>query len=254
MFCAVLVLSGCISPRLPGHRSLSTTAHGYTIVTDTVRAGKQAQRFEVRAGDCGADAVWSDCDNDRERSEFSVSEFFAPGDDRWIGFSLFLPANFPSSPTVSTTLGQIHQQGGPTGKAMGLPSFPPLLQLNARGEAYTACVHILTGSAGNVSDRCRYIQLAKLSDMRGRWTDVLLHFDSRNEKSLIEMHINGRRVGKLENFVNFWPRKYYVKYGIYRSFVSQNGAPMPTQTAWFDEVRIGHTRASVEVDPVEPVD
>ena len=37
------------------------------IVNDIVRAGNEAQRFEVRPGDCGEDEVWSDCNNNRER-------------------------------------------------------------------------------------------------------------------------------------------------------------------------------------------
>ena len=46
----VVFLNGCISGRLAGRRSLSTTPHGYSVVSDIVRAGKEAQRFEVRGG------------------------------------------------------------------------------------------------------------------------------------------------------------------------------------------------------------
>jgi hypothetical protein len=44
------------------------------------------------------------------------------------------------------------------------------------------------------------------------------------------------------------------KYGIYISGVSQWGRPIPTQNLYYDEVRIGDTRAEVVVDDQNPVD
>jgi hypothetical protein len=250
----LVCISACVSTRMPGKRSLNSTEHGYTIVSDIVRAGEQSQRFEVRAGDCGQDVGWSDCANDRERSEFSLSKRFHPGKDQWIGFSIYLPADFVSSPHVNTSLGQIHQRGGPSGTAGGLPSFPPALQLNVKGQNYRACVHILSGSSDNVSDRCQYFGLAKLEQMRGKWTDVIVHFDTSAKSSLLEIFINGQRKAHLENFIKFWPHQYYVKYGIYRSFVSRHPGPMPTQVVHYDEVRMGRSQKFVIVRPDDPVD
>ena len=36
------------------------------------RAGKYFQRFELRDGDCFGDDNWNDCENNRERVEFSA--------------------------------------------------------------------------------------------------------------------------------------------------------------------------------------
>ena len=60
--------------RLDGNRSLNDKKHGYAISSDVARAGKKSQRFEVRAGDCGEEIGWSDCANDRERSEIIVKK------------------------------------------------------------------------------------------------------------------------------------------------------------------------------------
>ena len=146
--------------RLQGGRSLSDTKHGYQIVSDQVRAGKVSQRFEVRAGDCGESDGWSDCDNNRERSEFSVEKRWSYGRDQWIGLSVYLPEDFKTSQRVNTTVGQIHQRGGPSGTAGGLPSYPPLMQMEMKGNTYSMCLHILSGSKGNVKDECKRFTLA----------------------------------------------------------------------------------------------
>jgi len=240
--------------RLSGFRSLSTSSYGYMIVNDIVRAGKEAQRFEVRPGDCGEDQAWSDCNNNRERSEISLDNHFFPGDNQWIAFSVFIPDNFKTSNSVSTTIGQIHQIGGPSGIAGSLPSFPPLIQLEAKGNNYRACIHILSGSDNNVVDECKYYNLSAISDMQGQWTDIQIHFDTSNNKSLIEVYLNNERKALLREFVNFWPKSYYIKYGIYRSFVSQHTGPMPTQVVWIDEVKMGKNQELVAINKATPVD
>ncbi len=248
------LVSACQTGRLAGHRSLNSTPHGYSVSNELTRAGEYAQRFEVRAGDCGYDDGWSDCDNDRERSEITLRQSITPGGDQWIGFSLYLPNDFVSSSYVNTTLGQIHQRGGPRGKAAGLPSFPPLVQLEAKADKYRACIHILSGSASDVRDICKYVELANLTEMRGRWTDVLIHLDTNNDSSHLEIFVNNQRKVDLKDFITFWPSDFYVKYGIYRSFVSRHPGAMPMQYAYFDEVKMGQTKAEVAVKPDHPVD
>ena len=252
---ALVLLSACMtgSGRLETFRRLSDTAHGYQIVSNPVRAGGASQRFEVRPGDCGRNDGWSDCENNRERSEVTVRENILPGTDRWIAYSIYLPQDFYSSSKVRTSIGQIHQRGGPSGTAGGLPSFPPLLQIDTKGNRVELCLHILTGPDDNVRDECRYFSLTTVNAMRGRWTDVLIHLDARGS-GILEGYLNGDRKVRTRDFIRFRPQEYYVKYGIYRSFVSREGGPMATQIAYYDEVRIGADRASVEVSAERPVD
>lgn len=240
--------------RLSGERSLNSKPHGLTIVDNPVRAGKQAQRFEVRPGDCGRDSGWDDCATDRERSEFTIGKSFTYGTDQWIGFSVWLPPDFRASTKVNASVGQIHQRGGPGGRAGGFASFPPLLQLDMRGDRYKATVHVLSGSADNVRDDVREFTLAPIKAMRGKWTDVVVHFDTAGGADLLEIFINGKRQAKIARFIGFQPKNYYVKYGIYRTFVSRHGGPMPTQVVVIDEVKMGNSLAAVSVDPARPVD
>ena len=253
--CSVLLLMGCMTggSRLDTVRSLNDTSHGYTLVSSPLRAGEIAQRFEVRPGDCGRSYEWDDCANNRERSELSVREKIPPGTVRWISYSIYLPNDFYSSPRVKTSIGQIHQNGGPTGTAGGLPSFPPLLQIDVKGNRVDACIHILTGAEDNIRDVCRNLPLTTVNAMRGRWTDVMIHLDSR-KTGLLEIYLDGERKAASTGFIRFRPQEYYVKYGLYRSFVSRHGGPMPTQLAFYDEVRIGNDRNAVEVSVDRPVD
>jgi len=240
--------------RLAGERSLSNTPYGYALVSQPVRAGNRAQMFEVRAGDCAKDPGWSDCDNDRERSDFRVAKGLPYGKETWIGFSVYLPQDFYVSNSVNTTVGQVHQKGGPSGTARGLPSFPPLLQLEMRGKTYSAGVHILSGSSTDVRDQVKYFTLASLSGMRGKWTDIAIHLDTSSGTQLLEILVNGKRKAKIADFIQFVPREYYFKYGIYRSFVSKEKRPMPTQTLMIDEVKFGARFDQVAPDPAKPVD
>ena len=240
--------------RLAGQRSLSDAAHGYAVVSDLARAGRQSQRFEVRAGDCGKNDNWNDCKNDRERSEISLRKHWQYGTDQWIAFSVYLPSEFQTSSKVRATVGQIHQEGGPSGKAGGLNSFPPMMQLEMQGSSYYLAVHMISGSAKNVRDVTKDINLASISSMRGRWTDIMIHFDTSADHQKLEVFVNDQKKAEASNWINFKPQSYFFKYGIYRSFVSRNKRPMPTQILYIDEVKMGSSRAKVEVDPKRPVD
>ena len=251
---ALIIPSIAEAGRLSGKRSLSKTSYGYKIVKDVARAGKKSQRFEVRAGDCSANDGWSDCANNRERSEFRLKKDWKYGSDQWIGFSVFVPSDFRTSNKVKTTVGQIHQKGGPTGTAGGLPSFPPLMQLEMKGNRYFVNVHVLTGSAQNVKDTSKEFTLANISDMRGKWTDIVIHLNTAKGAQVLEVWANGQKKATMQNWIKFRPKSYYFKYGLYRSFVSRHGGPMPTQVIYVDEVKMGRSQNKVIVDENRPVD
>jgi len=158
--------------------------HNFQYIKDKTkaRAGKYFQRFEVRDGDCFGDDGWSDCDTDRERVEFSTRPRQAPKGKQCYGYSLMLSKDFIDTHPTSTTLGQVHQHGGPTGTAEGLASFPPLIQIDARSGSLFFNWHELSGSATNVKDESRYHKLKPLKDMKGVWTDISFCLDFKNKE------------------------------------------------------------------------
>ena len=256
---SVMLISGCNALGtipLDKHRSLSNTSWGYQVVKDPTGTApsETVERFEVRPGDCGSDPGWSDCANDRERSEistgFTQSTKILPGQDRWIGFYIYLPEDFETSWDVRTTLGQIHMKGGMQGTAGGFKSFPPLIQLEAKngwqGDGYITSYHRLTGDPKNISDVAQHELLSKLDDMKGKWTHVMFHIAGKGPSPYLEIFINGDRKAEFVQTLPKAPEHYYFKYGIYRSFVSRHGGPMPIQIVFYDEVKMGTSREEVE--------
>lgn len=223
-----------------GRISMNDKPHGWKLSTEQVLKGTRAERFEVRPGDCGTDGSWNDCTKDRERSEILVEQpRIYPGETKFISWNVYLPQDFEDSDKVKTTLGQIHSFGGPRGSAGGLPSKPPLLQFDVFRGQYRMCWHKLSGKDGDIKDRCQWYDMKSLQDMRGRWTEVVIELNTDINKGYARVWVDQQlRADITEPVATYRPQHFYVKYGIYRSFISRQGAPMPTQIAYFDEVRV----------------
>lgn len=226
--------------RITVSRSLSNTPYGYQVVQspEPVRAGKTAQRFELRAGDCAVQPEWNDCTTDRSRTEVIVDQNMISGSEYWFAYSLFLPDDFQTSNTVKSTIGQIKPRGGPTGTYAGYASVPLLFQFYALGDEYNLCWQELINPA-TASTMCTDIKMAKISEMKGKWTDVVLHFSTSQTTGFAHVYVNGNLKGSINKPVVTYPAiNFFAKYGIYNTLISRNNAPMPTQVVYFDEVKI----------------
>lgn len=74
---------------------------------EPVRAGRKATRFELRHGDCGTDGIWDDCSMDRGRTEMIVTEDFDRiGQESWYGFSIYVPDQLKDIDPASTEIFQ----------------------------------------------------------------------------------------------------------------------------------------------------
>ena len=236
--------------------------HNFQYIKDktTARAGKYFQRFELRDGDCFGDDSWNDCDTNRERVEFTAEPRQHINQNQCYGYSLMLSKDFVDTHPTNTTLGQVHQYGGPTGTAGGFASFPPIIQIDAlRGYLFFNW-HELGGSATNVIDFPRYKKLKPLKDMKEVWTDISFCLDFRNKR--IDAWVDGiKKVEILKSPIFFRPKGIYFKHGIYRSFISRykqlTGGKMPSQIVFFDEIRRGNSikKVDININPkLKPVD
>jgi len=215
-------------------RSLNKTEYGFTKVNSPVKAGRYSQRFELRAGDCSAEKDWSDCDMNRERSEVKAVHHIPLNSYRIINFNLFLPDDFQSSNRINTSLGQIHQIGGPQTTSGGLPSMPPLLQFNIKGNDFRMCWH----SNPTAKNSCTWFDISTLDDLKGRWNEITIEINTSASTGYAKVFFNKELKIDIQEPLYSWNTKeFYFKYGIYNSFVSRHGGPMPTQVAYFDEVQ-----------------
>ena len=92
--------------------------------------------------------------------------------------------------------------------------------------------------------------------MQGKWTDVQFEIDTSSRTGKLKVWVNGQVKADIASPVVTWdPDYFYFKYGIYRSFVSRHGAPMPTHIAYFDEVRIANRVSQIDLRcPIPAVD
>lgn len=231
-------------------RSLNEKVYGFKIVQDPypVRAGVFSKRFELRPGDCSSDEIWNDCETDRSRIEFKSIDKILIGDDKWIAWSVFLDDSFQDISPAKTTLGQITQPGGPVGEAGGFISMPPLIQFNIDHGQYVLVHHDLSGDKNNIKDDTKKFKLIDLQDMIGKWTDIVLHIRFEKETGYLEVFINGvSQVTIKGNLIRVEPKNFAFKYGIYNSFLSRYKNQIPTHIVYFDEIRTGKTRESVDL-------
>lgn len=225
------------------------------------RRGEHYQRFELRNGDCFGNEGWNDCENDRERVEFSSYPRQQPTGQECFAYSIMLDDNFVDIHPTNTDLGQIHQEGGPKGEAGGMSSLPPLIQIGAKRGKLNFGWHELTGSSDNVIDKKREYPLIKLKHMKGKWTDISFCLDYENKR--MDIWINGLKVQEIKKSpINFVPKETYFKFGIYRSFISrykqsETLEKLPTQIVYYDEIRRGNSIEEVDYNlnpDLKPVD
>lgn len=216
--------------------------YGYELVNKDnehpVRSGNQSLRFEVRSGDCGYNTNgWSDCDNDRERHELSSSskKYIMDDGEYWFGWSLYLPNDFNIIYPTKSALGQFHQKSGHV-----------IWMFQNHDGGYW----VDNQTSGSTIEKK---QILSDSDMRGKWNDIAVHAKwTHKSDGFFKIYINGASTPTYEWIgpTKSEGKKVYFKFGIYRSFMQRwkdanNSSVVPTQIAYFDEVRRGDQRADI---------
>lgn len=213
-------------------RSLNTKSYGYQVLTDKTTGAPTSmiERFEVRPGDCSSNSGWSDCANDRERSELSqkggrnlVESTY------WYGWSMFVPVDYKNIYPTKVALGQFHQDG----------SHPVWMFQN--GMAGLSLDDQVYGSTR------KYYPLIQESDLRGKWHQIEVHARwTKGETGFMNVWINGEQKVAYSG-QTMTASKVYFKYGVYRSFMSRyrnlNGVKdVPAQVVFYSNVRRADTR------------
>lgn len=115
------------------------------------------------------------------------------------------------------------------------------------------CLYRFTNTATGWKDKCDKSRLMSLKDLRGRWTDITLNYNSDGSGELT-LYLNGEAKAREVNFVSFDADDVYVAYGIYRPQVARTSGTVPTQVIYVDEMRIGTSMKAVAISEVRPVD
>jgi len=216
-------------------RSLNNTSHGYQQIPDPTGSAptETVERFEVRPGDCGRDSGWSDCANDRERSELSESGLNKTGETYWYGWDIYFPEDYVNIYPTKVALGQFHQR----------ESHPVWMFQNADG-GYSLDDQVFGQTR-------RYHRLIAEKDLRGKWHRIELQVKwSRERDGFFRVWVNGTQMVNHEGYTLRSKSGTYFKYGIYRSFMSRYKhfkkiEEVPGQVVYFANVRRGKTRAEL---------
>jgi hypothetical protein len=297
---AGVILSACettgstrIAKMSAGASSISSTLEksgsnikhpdAYTVSTEIVRAGTQSYGITLShemgcyGFDCGN--VADKKVGDQQRYELMTTPF-KPNSKHWVGFSVYLDANWQSLNYVKTTIWQV--------KTFSVEQ--PHWQIATYGDTF-----ILLLPNYIKDNRC---VISQTDFMKGRWTDIQIYTDYSQQDNkddnyeFLSVTVNGEKVcSRTKPFVipsleskwtnrcgtNCQQRLKTYRFGQYRwpvsewfmantdkdiDFESGDGNPfaidwgveLPTNTIYFDEIRIGKTLESVQINQNKPVD
>lgn len=213
------LLSGCVASEYnapPTEWMDINLRTPYALITssEVARVGETSQRFELRHGSCRG----YDCDNDRQRFELIQSRGSenTVGDKTWYGFSMYLPNDFQEISPSNTTVGQVKltRWRGPLWN-LNLRNGRMIFEYRPNGQHDSVTCHV-----------------ANLSQMRGRWTDLVIYSDynTRNTQNnaMLTVWANGRQVCNSNQLLVTTAMVSEVnhtditlRYGIYNSYVSR---------------------------------
>lgn len=169
------------------------------------------------------------------------------GNDLWYGWSIYFAA-VPA--LVWSVFGQWHQ---PSIAGPWSPGAPPFGFYTGTSLPNPAHWYLMNNGTSPVGVGWS-IDLGPI--LLGQWTDVTVHgvFSNQATNCLIEVWINGIKMGSLQPPVPLiYPTGIasgvphegsYFKFGIYRDL-----AATATSTVYYDNMKIGTTRTSVQPDP-----
>jgi hypothetical protein len=183
------------------------TFYGERIVTDDVRQGAYAARYEVRDGDAWALG---------ERAEVAGDDgaTVREGDERWYEFSLKFDQNFPSVTGDFFLVMQWHAGHGSPPMALAVNRHDQLVLEGYVGKSPAMVIGDIT---------------------RGQWVDYRVHvkFSKSFSKGWAEVYRNGALAVARHPRVNMSDGHSYLKMGIYRSRTERT-----TAVLWQDGLRV----------------
>ncbi len=211
-------------------RSLNSMDYGYLTVEDPTGSSpsKIVERFEVKPGDCEADMHWSDCDNDRERSELTErgGRNWA-GSTFWYRWYMYVPEGYINIYPTKVALGQFHQEKGQ----------PVFMFQNYKGGLFL----------DDQKRDSKYYKLIDEKDLRGKWHKIVVNAHwSQKKDGFFKVWVNDELMVEIKN--KTMTEEYsYFKYGVYRSFMTRykkatGQQAVPGQIVYYTGVKKSETK------------
>lgn len=203
-------------------------AHSAYVVSDPVREGRFAVRFELRPGDPPANRSF--------RAELT----FPPDSmetERWYRWSVFLPRGFTADP-IPDIIAQWH---GVPDEDRGEPLRHPPLRVRRHDDRWelTLCSDPRPAFESGDHRLDTTLVLGRVEEQR--WTDWLFHVRwSHGPGGYVRGWIDGAEVVRYAGPVGYDDRRGpFFKWGIYKPGWKSGRGPRLRRVLYFDEVRAG---------------
>ena len=228
-------------------------------ITDNVRYGKTALRFELRSGSCGKTSKrWDDCKNGpfgSERYELlpsNIDKIFTFNGNVWHTISWYVE-KFDTPFEGHNSIWQIHNDG----------DWAPMFNTDLRPEGLywqrrTACnaPEIYKKKKAKGNDGCSVswkenanVKIMNRNEVFDKWNDVIMNVNYTSKDSgYLKMWINGKLVYhyqgpiKPPNKRKEWSNNSAMQFGIYR--MAEDGVHPHTQINYYDEIRYAKKKCS----------
>ena len=207
-------------------------------LSDKSIVGDKSFRFEVNNGECGQEPKWSDCENERERSELYYSwksnQFGKPDDEqwkkeKWYRFFVFIPKEHNILAPSQTSIIQWKRKK---------PSRVIIMFRYHHGGLYFD----MNGGTF-LPDAFYHLKYDK--DMREQWTEILFNtnWHPDKDKGFMRVWIDGKMKIDYKGVANYKSKKELnLRFGMYSSSLDRYRAAFNENThkkrvIYFDGVK-----------------
>ena len=209
------------------HNLNSPKAINPVSVSDFSIIGENSIRFESNNGECGKEPKWSDCENDRERTELYYKKI-PWKKERWYRFYIHLPEDYNSIAPAKMSLIQ-WKRLKPSKVLVMFQHDHSGLTFNRNGDTF----------------KDTYIVLKSNKELLGSWTEIIYNtnWHPDPEKGFMKVWIDEKlKVDFKGRSNNKKGKELNLRYGLYSSKMSRykrvfETETMPQRIIFFDGVK-----------------
>ena len=239
---AAVIMTGCAglgSTGMMSERSVKSEHNVKKITSEQgpVMAGEKSTRFELRPGEC----MPEDCMTNRARAEIMTDIKIFNGQKKWISAYVYVPEDTQFTKHASADIFEIFMKG------RGV-NWRPLFNFNITGNAFFSQWIQQTRLRDGTWAEFGFVEpISKVSELRGKWTQLMFYLDTDMTKGKFQAFVNGKVVHEVDVPINTPADEWFgFKFGIYRAHLNRERDPVPTSVLYFDELRYGDTREEVD--------
>ena len=216
------------------HSLNSPKAKNPVSVSDFAIIGKKSIRFESNHGECGFESNWSDCENDRERTELYYKTK-SPKKEIWYKFYIYLPKDYNSVAPAKMSLIQFSIED----------PFAVLVMFNQTHAGLTFNRHFALHGDSNEN---AYIVLKPNEELFGSWTEIIFNSNWHPDpiKGFMKVWIDGKLKIDFKGRSYGIGKKFSLRYGLYSSYLknyrlTQGKEIHPQRIIYFDGIKAEKT-------------